>query len=212
MSTSISSNEAKIILNWDDGTFYLADNDYHTDIIVKGQTTATATTAKNQNTGGVKVPEWDQSYKYNVNDIVAFSGIMYVSKQNQNQNNAPNNGTFWWNNVFNLSSVDAITIEGKNLKDIFQDILGGNKITDYYKKSEVENILLDATNSINAKRLENLTLSDIRKEYTALTEVAKIAASAHTSEYLHSSDDGSFDKEMAAEFDKIIVADSINQI
>lgn len=210
-TTTLTTNEAKIILDWDDGKWYISDWAYSTDIVPKNTTISTSTTTASS-TGGVKVPEWDQSYKYNKNDIVAYSGILYVSKQNQNQNNAPNNGTFWWNNIINLSAVDAITLEGKNIKDITKDILGGNVIGDYYKKVEVESLLLDASNSVNAKRLSNYTLDDIKKDYNTAIDTAKTAANNYTVAYLNNSADDSFDKSLVTLFESIIVSDNVNQI
>lgn len=209
-SVTLTTNEARIILDWDDGKWYVSDWAYNTDIVAKAQSTTTVTTAAT-NTGGVKVPEWDNSYKYNQNDIVAYKGIMYVSRQNQNQSNTPNDGIFWWNNIINLTAVDAITLEGKNISEIMKDILGGNKISDYYKKTEVENLLTDVTQSVNARRLENLTLSDIRKEYNTLSTSAKNDAINFMVNYLNSDLAEGFDQLLTDEFNKFIAQDNINK-
>jgi hypothetical protein len=207
---TLNTNEARIILDWAENNWYVSSVDYHTDITVKAQNT-TSTAKTTNSTGGVKTPEWDGTYKYNSGDIVAYKGIMYVSKQNQNQDNAPDSGNFWWNNIINLSAVDAITLEGKNIKEIIKEVLGGNLITDYYKKLEVENLLVDASNSVNAKRLDNLSLEDLRKEYNTLSDKAKAAAIAFTLDYLNSDLAEGFDQMLANTFNANVLPDTINK-
>lgn len=158
----LTTKEAKIILDWDDGQWYVSDIDYTKDDSNGGSTVVTSTTATS---GGVKVPEWDSSYKYNENDIVASDGILYVSKQNVNQGNAPVDGTFWWNPVVDLRNVDAITLEGRNFNEVVRAVLGGNLIGDYYKKTEVNNLVLTYFNNVNAKKLGNWTLDQIKDDY-----------------------------------------------
>jgi hypothetical protein len=209
-STVLTTSEAKIILDWDNGIWYVSDNNYKGGNAVT-QTPGTAVSTSTSSTGGVKVPEWDSGYKYNVNDIVAFTGVVYVSRQNQNQNNSPSSGNFWWNNIIDLSAVDAITLEGKNVDDIAKDILGGNVIGDYYKKKEVDGILVQTANEINAKKLNDWSLLDIQTEYKKLVNTAKTESITYTNDYLHDSGDNSFDMSLVAEFNKSILSDDVNK-
>jgi hypothetical protein len=209
-SIVLQTNEAKIILDWDDEQWYVSDIEYSTDDSDASASSSISTTSGGS--GGVKVPEWDTSYKYSENDIVAHAGILYVSKQNQNQGNDPSTGTFWWNTVVNLTTVDAITLEGMNLNEIIRAVLGGNVITDYYKKSETDNIILTYFNNVNSKKLSDWTLSDIRDDYKTLIDAAKQSANTFTTEYLNDDSNGSFDQSMVAVFNEAIVDDNINQI
>ena len=182
-SIVLTTREAKIILDWDDGQWYVSDIDYSTgddSTDAEGSTGATASTS-----GGVKVPEWDTSYKYNQNDIVAYEGILYVSDQNQNQGNEPDGGTFWWKPIVDLSAVDAITLEGRNFNELTKAVLGGNLISDYYKKTEVNNILLDKLNNVNARKLENWDLNQIRTEYKSLIEASGLSSEQYVKDYLN---------------------------
>lgn len=206
----LETKEAKIILDWDDGQWYVSDVEYSTgDDDTSTTTGSSATTATS---GGVKVPEWDTTYKYSENDIVAHSGVLYVSKQNQNQGNDPSTGTFWWNTIVDLSNIDAITLEGKNLNEIIRAVLGGNTIADYYKKSEVDNIILTYFNNVNAKKLGDWKLDDIKTEYNSLINEAETRSKQYTVDYLNDDGINGFDQSLVAAFNDSIADDDINQL
>lgn len=206
-SIVLTTTEAKIILDWDDGQWYVSDIDYNDDSGSSSSDTSSTTTS-----GGVKVPEWDSSYKYTTNDIIAYEGILYVSKQSQNQDNKPNNGTFWWNPVVDYDNVDALTLEGKNFTELVRAILGGNLISDYYKKTEVDNLILTYFNNVNAKKLDGWTLEDITDDYDTKITAYVSSSEQYVEEYL--TDDGvnSFDQSLVDEFNASIASDNTNQI
>jgi hypothetical protein len=206
----LTTKEAKIILDWDDGQWYVSDIDYSggSSSTDTGTTTGGTTTTS----GGVKVPEWDTSYKYATNDIVAYSGMLYVSKQAQNIGNTPDKGTFWWNPVVDLSNIDAITLEGKNLNEVMRSVLGGNTISDYYKKSEVDNIILSYFNNVNAKKLSDWTLENIKTEYNTLIEAAETRAKEYSTGYLSADGVNSFDQSLVTLFNTSIASDNVNQL
>jgi hypothetical protein len=207
-SVVLTTREAKIILDWDDGQWYVSDIDYgnvgdNTD----GGTTSTSSTSASQ---GVKVPEWDSSYKYAENDIVANGGTLYVSRQNHNQGNSPTSGTFWWGRLVDYSNIDAITLEGKNLNEVVKSVLGGNAISDFYKKTEADNIILTYFNNVDAKRLGSKTLTEIQTHYTALISAAESRAKQYTNEYLTDTTDDGLDKLLLEEFNDTIMPDTVN--
>lgn len=210
----LTTKEAKIILDWDDGQWYVSDIDYSNGNNSSGNTDGSgggaSVTATSNN--GVKVPEWDTNYKYSINEIVAFSGILYVSKQNQNVGNTPNRDKFWWNPVVDLTNIDAITLEGKNLNEVMRTVLGGSNITDFYKKSEVDNIVLSYFNNVNAKKLGDWKLEDIKTNYTNLIEASEKNSMKYTENYFLDESVGSFDQNLVTLFNSVIVADNINQI
>lgn len=212
-SIVLTTREAKIILDWDDGHWYVADVSYTgEELVPKGTDTTTGTIATTATTGGgVKVPEWDQTYKYSANDIVAYKGILYVSKQAQNTGNSPSGGTFWWGLVVNLTGLDAITLEGKNLTEIMRAVLGGNLISDYYKKTEVDNIILTYFNNVNAKKLEDWALNDIKTDYGTKIAAAEQRAKDYASAYLSNDTSTGFDQSLVTLFNSVISPDNINQ-
>lgn len=202
----LTTNEAKIILDWDDGQWYVSDIDYTTD----GSGTGSTNTATVDS--GVKVPEWDSSYKYNENDIVAFEGALYVSEQNQNQDNSPIDGTFWWKPIVDYQSVDALTLEGRNFDEVVRAVLGGNLISDYYKKAEIDNLILTYFNNVNAKKLNDWTLDDIKNDYTSKINSTVSNSEQYVEQYLSDDGNDSFDQSLVTEFNNYIVDDNINQI
>ncbi len=212
-SIVVTTREAKIILDWDDGHWYVADVSYTgEELPPKGSDTSTGGVVTTGSTGGgVKVPEWDQTYKYTANDIVAYNGVLYVSKQAQNNGNIPSSGTFWWGLVVNLTGLDAITLEGKNLSEIMRAVLGGNVISDYYKKSEVDNIVLSYFNSVNAKKLEDWSLNDIKTDYTTKIAAAEQRAKDHAVSYLDNDSPTGFDQSLVTLFNTSIAPDGVNR-
>lgn len=207
----LTTKEAKIILDWDDGQWYVSDIDYtHTESSSTAVATNTSTGANAG--GGVKVPEWDMSYKYTTNDIVAYQGVLYVSRQAQNLGNAPDKGTFWWSPIIDLSGIDAITLEGKNLNEVMRATLGGNTISDYYKKSDVDNIILTYFNNVNAKKLGDWSLDNIKTDYSALISAAEQRAKDYSATYLSADGANSFDQSLVTIFNSSIAADNVNQL
>lgn len=208
----LTTKEAKIILDWDDGHWYVSDISYTgEELVPKGSQTTTGSTTASSNTGGVKVPEWDQTYKYNPDDIVAYKGILFVSKQPQNSGNIPSSGTFWWGKVVDLTGLDAITLEGKNLTEIIRAVLGGNAIADYYKKTEVDNIILTYFNSVNAKKLEDWALNDIKNDYGTKISAAEQRAKEYGVAYLNNDTPTGFDQSLVNLFNSMVSPDNINQ-
>jgi len=207
-SIVLTTNEAKIILDWDDGQWYVSDIDYSTD----SDGSSTSSTSSTVTGGGVKIPEWDSNYKYNTNDIIAYKGILYVSNQTPNQENFPDEGTFWWKPLIDYNNIDALTLEGKNFTELARAILGGNLISDYYKKTEVDNQILIRFNNVDAKKLGGKTLDYIVNDYeTKIEEISSISEN-YVYHYLNDDDNDSFDKAMVDEFNASIVNDDINQI
>lgn len=202
--------EATIILDWDDGQWYISNIQSTT-----GSSESSEAVEQKQattDTNGVKLATWDAGYKYANKDIVAYDGSLYVSKQNVNQGNTPTDGTFWWGIVVDLSTVDAITLEGKNLQEISRDILAGNVITDFYKKTEVDNIILTYFNNVNAKKLDNKTLPEIIAEYEAKIAAAELRAKDFTTDYLNNDSSTSFQQMLVNEFTDGLAADNVNQL
>lgn len=211
MSTTITlptdlTAKAQIILDWDNGQWYISN------IQNQDQTESTTpATASSSATAGVKVPEWDKTYKYSENDIVAYKGVLYVGKQNTNQDNIPNSGTFWWKPLVDLSSVDSVTVEGRNMTEIARDILGGNSITDFYKKAEVDNIILTYFNNVNAKKLSDWTLAQIQNDYEVKIAETGTNAEVYTKAYLDDDTQNSFQQKMVDIFNAQIVNDNVNR-
>lgn len=200
--------EAKIILDWDDGQWYISDIQAAGGLGGDAQQQQQAT----NDSGGVKLSTWDSGYKYSEKDIVAYDGALYVSNQNVNQGNQPDQGTFWWGAVVDLSAVDAITLEGRNLQEISRDILGGNTITDYYKKSEIDNIILTYFNNVNAKKFSDRTLPEIREEFDDKIAAAEQRAKDYGVEYINEESSSSFQQMLIDEFNDGIAPDDVNQL
>lgn len=209
-SMVVTTKEAKIILDWDDGQWYVSDIDYGNHGGSTGSNTG-AVIPSSANNGGVKVPVWDTSYKYLSTDIVAYNGMLYVSKQNQNQGNSPSSGTFWWNPLVDLTSVDAITLEGKNLNEVMLAVLGGSSIDDFYKKKDVDNIVISYFNSVNAKKLNDWTFDDIKTNYTNAISASEKRSKDYTVEYLNNDGLTGFDQSLVDYFNTIILNDNINK-
>lgn len=207
----LTSKEAKIILDWDDDEWYIADIEYSigNDIRDSDDDSSAPTEAS---TGGVKSPEWDESYKYVENDIVAWDGSFYYSRQNTNQGNDPSDGTFWWGAVVDLSNVDAITLEGQNLAEITRTILGGNSIADYYKKTETDNLILIYFNNVNAKKLGDLSLEEMQNDYISKIATVKTSSEQYVFDYINSESVDGFDQGLVDVFNVIIANDNINQL
>jgi len=207
-SIVITNNKAKIVLDWDDGQWYVSDIDYSGDDDTNTDKDPTTTVSS----GGVKVADWDTSYKYSKNDIVSRLGSLYVSGQNQNQGNIPEDGTFWWSPVVDLKNVDAITLEGKNFNEIVKAVLGGNLITDYYTKSETNTLLLSYFNNVNAKKLGDWTLDAIQSDYKSKINTSTSTSKNYVETYLNDDSVSSFDQAMVTVFNASIATDNINQI
>lgn len=198
--------EAKIILDWDDGQWYISDIQSTT-----GSAESSQQAAATSETSGVKLSTWDSGYKYSEKDIVAYDGLLYVSKQNVNQGNDPSSGTFWWGAVVDLTTVDAITLEGRNLQEITRDILGGNTITDYYKKTEVDNIILTYFNNVNAKKLGDRTLAEIVTDYETKIALAEQNAKDFALDYVNDDSSTSFQQTLINEFIDGLADDNVNK-
>jgi regulation of enolase protein 1 (concanavalin A-like superfamily) len=207
-----ANNTAKIVLDWDDGQWYVSDIEYtetpNTNTGPSTPSTSTPTTSSNN----IKVAVWDQTYKYASKDIVNHDGILYISKQNQNQGNSPNAGKFWWNPVVDLTSIDAITLEGKNLNEIMRTVLGGNVISDYYKKSEIDNNILTYFNNVNAKKLNDWSLQNIKDDYNKLITASEKKSNDFTIDYLNNDKLTGFDQSLVDLFNSNIATDNINKI
>ncbi len=201
-----TGKEAQIILDWDDDQWYVSSIKSAND-----PTSSSPTEAAVDTTSGVKVAVWNSDYKYSANDIIGETGMLYVSMQDQNKGNDPTSGTFWWQPVVDLSNVDAITLEGKNLTEITRDILGGNVISDYYKISETKALILKYVNNINAKQLEGWSLQNIKDDYVSVTEYAESNAKEYAVEYFTSEDNSSYQKELVDLFDSVVYGYDINQ-
>lgn len=202
------NSEAKIILDWNDGQWYISDIQSNGGT---GTGTGGSTNTTTQNSG-VKVPEWDQSYKYVQHDIVAYKGLLYVSGQNMNQDHIPNADRFWWQPIIDLTTVDAITLEGKNLNEIIRSVLGGNVIGDYYKKTEMDNIILTYFNTVNAKTLNDWSLQNIKDDYKALISASEAKSGTNMVDYLTNESSSGFDQSLVDVFNASIKPDNINQI
>lgn len=211
ISNIITSKEAKVILKWNDEEWYISEIEYSIGNEVKKAETEVVSEAAKTSSGGVKSPEWEPAYKYMQNDIVAWKGNLYYSKQNQNQGNDPKVGTFWWGTVVDLSHVDAITLEGKNLAEISRGVMGGNSIADYYKKTEVDNIILVYINNVNAKKLENWTLAEIQADYIAKVNAMGTASNKYTVDYLNDESAAGFDQSLLNLFNSTISNDNVNK-
>lgn len=212
MSTTITlptdlTAKAQIVLDWDNGQWYISN------IVNQEQAEGgTQVTTQSSATAGVKVPEWDNTYKYGIDDIVAYKGVMYVAKQNANQDNIPNSGTFWWKPLIDLSSVDSITVEGRNMTEIARDILGGNSISDFYKKTEVDNIILTYFNNVNAKKLSDWTLAQIQNDYTTKISETGDNAELYVKTYLADDSQNSLQQQMVDIFNAQIAPDNVNRL
>ena len=210
----LTTREAKIILDWDDGHWYVSDVTYPgEELAPTGSNTDTGgTITAGTGTSGVKVPEWDQAYKYAANDIVAYNGVLYVSKQPQNTGNIPNSGTFWWGLVVNLTGLDAITLEGRNLAEVMKAVLGGNVISDYYKKSEVDNLVLSYFNNVNARKVEDWSLSAIQNDYGTKISAAEQRAKEYGVTYVNNDGPTGLDQTLVDLFNRTVVPDDTNQL
>jgi len=193
-------------LDWDDGQWYISDIQSTT-----GSAESSQQAAATSETSGVKLSTWDSGYKYSEKDIVAYDGSLYVSKQNVNQGNDPSSGTFWWGAVVDLTTVDAITLEGRNLQEITRDILGGNTITDYYKKTEVDNIILTYFNNVNAKKLGDRTLAEVVTDYETKIALAEQNAKDFALDYLNDDSSTSFQQMLINEFVDGLADDNVNK-
>jgi len=199
------NREAKIILDWDDGQWYIS-NIQNADQAANASAAAVADASS-----GVKVAVWDEGYKYSSDDIVGLDGSLYVSQQNSNQGNDPTDGTFWWYPVVDLTNVDAVTLEGANLSEIVRLVLAGNTIGDYYKKSETDALLIKYANTVDAKKLGGLTLTEIQNNYKAFVNTA-ITSSANSSiEYFTDESNNSYQQSLIDIFSDAIAPDDINK-
>jgi len=202
------NREAQIILDWNDGEWYIS-NIQNSNNSIKEPNKNKTTTA--DTTSGVKVADWNKDYKYSQNDIVGSDGSLYVSQQNQNQGNVPTDGTFWWKPLVDLSNVDATTLEGENLAEITKNVLGGNVITDYYKKTEIDAINLRNLNNVNAKKLSDWTLAQIQTDYVSKIEASSTATKSDTIDYFTNENANGYQQSLIEEFDNLIADDNVNR-
>lgn len=202
-----TTDRAKIILDWDDGEWYISEIQYGDDAVSKSNTSTSSTTTSS----GVKVPEWVETYKYLQNDMVAFNGKLYVSQQNNNLGNTPDQGTFWWHDLVDLTHVDAITLEGKNFDELVATIMDGHTITDFYTKTQTDDLILKYFNNVNAISLNDWTLSDIQNDYRTRIDEAYNQAKKDAIDYFTSTDNGSYQEELVNYFSENILPDDVNR-
>ncbi len=204
-----ADHSAKIVLDWDDGQWYISD--------ITSTNAGGESSTKNNNTTptantGVKLAVWDKSYKYSEKDLVSFDGQIFVSHQNVNQGNGPLEGTFWWKKLVDLSTVNAITLEGKTLNEVMRVVLGGNTIADYYKKTETDNIILAYFNNVNAKTLGDWSLQNIKDAYISLVAASEISVKAYVVDYLDNEGIKSYQQSLVDLFNLAIASDDINKL
>lgn len=210
-SIVLTTNEAKIILDWDDGHWYVTDVNYLRDGSTTDETTGSTIRTSATTGSGVIVPEWDTSYKYKVHDIVASGGKLYVSNQGTNRGNIPNEGLFWWKPIVDLTELDAITLAGKNVEELSRSILGGNHITDYYKKPEIDNLIIHYFNNVNARRVGDWTLEQIKDDYTYRINAGNVNSEIYIDEYMNDQSEDGLDQSLVDIFNDHIKPDIINQ-
>jgi hypothetical protein len=206
--TTINIGSASIILDWDDGQWYISDIKYSND----NETTENNIIEQNniqQTTTNVKLAEWNENYKYQKDDLVAYKGNIYRSQQNTNLNNEPDKDTFWWKPFVDLTHIDAETLEGMTVAEIAKYTLGGHSISEYYTITEVNNQILKYFNNVDAKKLNGWTLDDIKNDYTTLINNTKTELKNWTINYLESDD---FQNPLISYFDEHIAPDDINKI
>lgn len=201
-----TGKEAQIILDWDDDQWYISN-------ITSASASTDGASAETQidTTSGVKVAVWNPDYKYASSDIIGEEGMLYVSMQDQNKGNSPEDGTFWWKPVVDLSAVNAITLEGRNYEEMSKDILGGNVISDYYKITETKALILKYINNVNAKQLEGWSLQNLKDDYVSVTELSENNSKEFAVEYFTSEDMDSYQQGLVDEFSATILPDNINQ-
>ena len=208
MATTINIGSAFLILDWDDGQWYISDIKY---------TNNTNTNTDNESTqkiqqpsaNNVKLAEWNKNYKYQKNDLVAYKGNIYKAQQNTNLNNEPDKDTFWWKPYVDLSNVDAATLEGMTVSEIAKYTLGGHTISEYYTITEVNNQILKYFNNVDAKKLNGWTLSDIQNDYTTMITNTETNLKNWTKNYLESDD---FQNPLIDYFNEHIAPDDINKL
>ena len=214
-TTASSTNfAAQFTVDWADGEFYISDVKAYE---VLGNATATNispttyTTSTSTGSSGVKVPIWTDAYKYTVNDIVAYNGKLYVSQQNNNINNLPDTGTFWWKNAVDLTFVDAYTINGKTLDDVKKFILGNTDLSNVYTKSEVNNMLTTYISSVDAAYLNGWNLTKIQNDYATKISVAQTMAQNFATELVTGESSSSFQQTLVTLFETTIAPENINR-
>lgn len=204
---SDTGKEAQIVLDWDDNIFYISN--------ITSASSESASINSTENTidtsSGVKVAVWNSDYKYATSDIIGNKGILYVSMQEHNKGNLPSDGTFWWKPVVDLSNLNAVTLEGRNYEEMSKDILGGNVISDYYKISETQSLILKYVNNINAKQLDGWSLQNIKDDYISVIAMVESNSNAFAIDYFTSEDMNSYQQGLVDEFSTEILADNINQ-
>jgi len=206
-TTTINVGTAYLILDWDDGQWYISDIEY---IDNNSKNTNQQLTNNIQPTSSnVKLAEWVKNYKYQKEDLVAYNGNIYVSQQNSNLNNVPGSDNFWWKPLVDLSNIDATTLDGMTVNDISKFTLGGHSISEYYTITEVNNQILKYFNNVDAKKLNGWTLDDIKNDYTTLIENTKTDLQNWTINYLNSDD---FQDPLISNFNNSIAPDDVNQI
>lgn len=199
---------ARIILDWDDGQWYVSE------IIYSGEPKPEQTKniiQQKSTSSNIKLAEWSNAYKYQPGDIVAFEGHLYVSNQNNNINNQPDKDKFWWKNLLDLSNVDAVSIEGRTYKQLVNDILLGKSITDFYTKDEVKNLVLQYFNNVNAKKLADWSITDIKNDYETLIENKSTKAKEDAINYFKNENNNSYQLELIEYFNEQILPDNINR-
>jgi hypothetical protein len=203
-------SKARIILDWDDGQWYISSISNGSDVSVISKNDGTNNVSNNSQMN-VKLPLWTDSYKYKKDDMIAYKGNIYISQQNNNIGNDPLNNNFWWKPLVDLSNVDAKTLEGKNISEIASYTLGGHNIGEYYTKNEVENYVLVKINNVDAKKLNGNTFDDIKKDYELKIKNAKETSISESINYFKSEDIDSYQQQLITLFDQEILPDDINQ-
>lgn len=167
-----SNTQARIVLHWNEGELYLEGVDIST---IQSNNTSGVSTASSSQTM-TKLPSWDKNTNYQINDLVAWEGIIYKGNQANNKNNAPDpSASFWWEFAINLASIDSISVQGKTLEELADFILKGKDIVNMYSKDEVNAMLIQSFNTVNARQLGGKSLEEIQQWV-----VDKVTTSANT--------------------------------
>lgn len=202
----IYNPKARLILDWDDGEWYITTFETNNSNVQVNGSTISSTAFS-----GFKLTEWDKNYTYEIKDLVGYDGNLYRSLQSSNLNNKPGYDAFWWQPLFDLSNVDAKTFSGLNIDEVKAAVLDGNLIDDFYKKAEIDNKLIYYFNNVNAKKLEDKTLEEIIKSIDLKINNNSEQVKSFVEFYLNDTTTNSFQDDLIKLFDSNIYPDSINR-
>jgi len=201
---------AQIILDWDDGEWYVSD------IIYTGEETdpelniINSISSKQQQTGTkqVKLAEWTEDYSYGKNDIVSYKGKLYRADQDNNKGFEPDKDNFWWKKLYDLDNIDALYLEGKSFEDIKKEVLSGYNISDFALLKEVKDLILAYINQVDAIMLNGKKLSEIYEEINSRISTAKSEAINESTDYFLNE---KYQTELIDFFNENILPDNINK-